>query len=117
MTIRKLKEMIKDLPDDMRICADDGSNGMFSDNNEFLTLVVAKDIDSMCVLQTRDDFDTVEELEAWCEWATENNMDEQDFWTEFYERGYVPADFSSKGYVNEERELWADRNLRHYGFV
>ena len=23
MTIRKLKELIKDLPDDMRICADD----------------------------------------------------------------------------------------------
>lgn len=30
MTIRKLKELIKDLPDDMRICADDGSSGMAS---------------------------------------------------------------------------------------
>lgn len=112
MTIRKLKELIKDLPDDMRICADDGSMGMFSDNNEYLTLVTKKGNTEMCVLQTRDDFETAEELDAWCEWASENNVDEQDFWIEFAERGYVPADF-----YDEEKEAWADKNLRHYGIV
>lgn len=117
MTIRKLKELIENLPDDMRIYADDGSNGMFSDNNEFLTFVTSGVDENMCVLQTREDFDTSDELEAWCEYANENNMDEQDFWIEFSERGYVPADFSPHGMVDEEREAWADKNLRNYGLI
>ena len=117
MTIRKLKELIKDLPDNMRICADDGSMGMFSDNNEYLTLVTEKGNAEMCILQTRKDFETAEELDAWCKFASENNMDEQDFWIEFSERGYVPADFSPYGMVDEEREEWADKNLRNYGLI
>lgn len=117
MTIRFLKELIKDLPDDMRIYADDGSSGMFSDNNEFLTLLTQKGNSEMCVLQTREDFDVSAELYTWCEWASENNYDEQSFWIEFAERGYVPADFSSANWVNEEKEEWAHRNLGHYGLI
>lgn len=112
MTIRKLKEIIKDLPDDMRVCADDGSYGMFSDNNEFLSLVYAYGSDDMCVLQTRDDFETDKELEAWCKYAFEHDVDEQDFWSEFAERGYVPEDFH-----DEERARWARENLENYGLM
>ena len=37
MTIRKLKEMIADLPDDMRVYADDSSYDMFGDDaSEFV---------------------------------------------------------------------------------
>ena len=113
MTIRLLKELISDLPDNMRIYADDGTNGTFDDNNEFLTLVTNG---NMCVFQTREDIDTVEELKAWCKRASEENWQEVDFWMEFAERGYVPADFSTNG-VDEEKEQWADENLRNYGLV
>ena len=112
MTIRKLKEIIADYPDDMRIYADDGSMGMFSDNSEFLVICSIVGNDKMCVFQRRDDFETDIELEAWCKWASENNIAEQDFWIEFTERGYVPADF-----YNEEKEAWAYENLKNYGLI
>lgn len=111
MTIKMLKEAIKDLPDDMRICADDESRGLFSDNSEFLSLCAAVGNDKMCVLQTRHDFDTVNELYSWLENASESNQDEQDFWTEVYERGYTPADFGS------EKEDWAREQMKHYGLI
>lgn len=117
MTIRHLKELIKDLPDDMRVYADNGGHGIMT-GSEFLcgfgvSNNKAKDdviYEHRFVLQTREDFDVAEELEAWCEYAAENNIDEQDFWTEFAERGFVPADFNDL-----ERENWAADNLRNYG--
>ena len=112
MTIKKLKELIKDYPDDMRIYADDASEGTFTNNSEFLIIYSIVGNDKMCVLQTRNDFETDIELDAWCEAAFKNNVDEQDFWTEFYEMGYVPADF-----YNAEKEVWAYKNLRHYGII
>ena len=39
MTIKRLKEIIENLPDDMRIYADDGARGMFTNNNEFVLAV------------------------------------------------------------------------------
>ena len=53
MTIKRLKEIIENLPDDMRIYADDGDFGMFSNNSEFVLLVPYQ---NMAVLQTKNDF-------------------------------------------------------------
>ena len=111
MTIKLLKETIKDLPDDMRICADDGSNGFFSDNSEFLSLCTLIGNEKMCVLQTRHDFDTVNELNAWLESASKNNENEPDFWMEVSERGFIPADFGP------ENEDWAREQMENYGMI
>lgn len=105
MTIRKLKEIIKNLPDDMRVYADNGSKGMFTDNTEFVCAPYYKD---MLVLQTSEDFDVAEELRARCEYASENEIDEQDFWDDIDECGYKPEDFPS------DMLEWATVNYNHY---
>ena len=110
MTIKKLKELIKNLPDNMRVYADDGSKGMFSDNSEFLILAYTENKNDMCVLQTRNDFNTNEELEAMCNYFAEENYEEQDFWIDFYETGYHWWDFD-----DEERREWAKEQLENYG--
>ena len=113
MTIRMLKELIKDLPDDMRVYKDDGDVGMFSNNNEFLT---APHHGNMLVLQTRNDFDVADELDAWLDYEASQfytggeTMNEQDFWAEFCERGYIPEDFGIP-----ERIAWAKEQLKNYG--
>lgn len=113
MTIRYLKELIKNLPDDMRICADDGSKGMFSDNSEFVTLIYTKENENkICVLQTKHDFDLQEELQSMLEFASENDINECDFWTTFCETGYKYTDFE-----DEERREWAKEQLENYGLI
>lgn len=98
MTIRRLKELIKDLPDDMRVYADDG-NGLFSNNSEFVCLVYTlrslyfPNDPMKCVLQTKNDIDVNEEVTSWCKYASENDMDELDFWIDFHEAGFNPDDF------------------------
>lgn len=112
MTIRYLKELIKDLPDDMRIYADDGSNGTFSDNSEFLTLIYTGERKDMCVLQKRGDFDVHDELQSMLEYALENDIPEQDFWVTFTEAGYKYTNFNDQ----EECE-WAKEQLENYGLI
>lgn len=51
MTIKELKEAIKDLPDTMRVYVDDGMLGTF-DCNTPLTNVVWSDVKNKCVFQT-----------------------------------------------------------------
>lgn len=110
MTIKMLKQLIKDLPDDMRVYADDGSTSLFSDNNEFL---IAPHKGTMLVLQTRNDFDVADELDAWLKHeANTFNSNEQDFWIEFCERGYVPEDFGIP-----HRIAWAREQLENYGLI
>ena len=113
MTIGYLKELIKNLPDDMRICADDGSKGMFSDNSEFVTLIYTKENkNNICVLQTKNDFDVDYEVEAMLDFASENNIEESDFWITFTEAGYKYTDFD-----DEERQEWAKEQLENYGLI
>ena len=110
MTIKKLKEMIQNLPDDMRIYADDSSYDMFGDDaSEFVCLVTSDTAPGMAVLQSKRDIDIKEETSSMCEIAAEFDWDEQDFWTEVHERGYKPEDF----YDSE----WAEENLKHYGLT
>lgn len=110
MTIKMLKDVIKNLPDDMRIYADDGER-MFVGNSEFLTAPRNKE-KNMLVLQTRDDFDVAEELNAWLQYAEKHNVDEQDFWMEFYEHGYAPEDFGTP-----DKIAWAKEQMKNYGLI
>lgn len=108
MTIRKLKEMIADLPDDMRVYADDGTD-FFKGNSEFLCISVSEKF-SMAVLQTRNDFEPEEETEAMLQYFSEHDeWNEVDAWLEFYDRGYKPEDFA-------DSEL-AEKNMKYYGLM
>lgn len=90
MTIKRLKEIIENLPDNMRIYADDGEKGMFTNNSEFILAIPHGD---MCVLQTKNDFDVNNEITAWYDTAKNNGIDANAFWKSFYELGYDYDDF------------------------
>ena len=90
MTIKRLKEIIENLPDDMRIYADDGKTGMFTNNSEFILAIPHGD---MCVLQTKNDFDVDNEITTWYSIAKYNGIDANAFWKSFYELGYDYDDF------------------------
>ena len=108
MTIRKLKEMIADLPDDMRVYADDGTD-FFKGNSEFLCIAASKEF-SMAVFQTRNDFEPIEETEAMLQYFSEHDeWNEVDAWLEFYERGYKPEDFADSD--------WARENMENYELI
>lgn len=108
MTIRRLKELIADMPDDTRICLD----------NEYLDEVVCivsyvppTPYDGKCILKTKNDFDVADELEARLEYASENNIDEEDFYWDFVEDGYVPEDFGDEELANHAREYLEEHGL------
>ena len=107
MTIRKLKEMIADLPDDMRVYADDGTD-FFKGNSEFLCIVASEEF-PMAVLQTRNDFEPVEETEAMLQCFSDGEWNEVDAWLEFYNRGYKPEDFADPN--------WAREQMENYGLI
>lgn len=109
MTIRRLKEIIADMPDDLRICLDDLD---LSEVVCAVTFVPPTRYDGKCILQTKNDFDVVEELNARLEWASENDIDELDFWMDFVEDGYEPEDFGDK-----QQEIHARRYLREHGLT
>ena len=111
MTVKMLKEIIAKLPDDTRVYADDASDGrMFGNNNEFL---IVPYYNNMLVLQTRNDFEVAEGLDAWLNHvAEEYSTSDQDFWMEFYERGYVPEDFCTP-----DKIVWAKEQLEKYGLI
>lgn len=116
MTIRKLKELITNLPGDMRVYADDGSVGMFSDNSEFVTVVLtAHGANGMCVLQTKRDFDVNEEVTSMRDHLVKKDTDDiykEDFWHLFSELGYSYDDFKNPA----DRED-AKKNLIKYGLI
>lgn len=115
MTIRKLKELIADLPGNMRVYADNGSVGMFSDNSEFVTVLTAYGVNDMCVLQTKRDFDVNEEVTSMRDHFVKKDTDDihkQDFWYLFHELGYSYDDFKNPADQDE-----AKKNLIKYGLI
>lgn len=112
MTIKMLKEMIKDLPDDERLYLDNGSDVFNGDEVLDLCCLESPQGEHRVLARTRNDFDVAHELYAWCAYASENNIDEQDFWIEFDETGYKPEDFG-----NEEKARWARVQLEDYGLL
>lgn len=91
MTIKRLKKIIENLPDDMRIYADDGKFGTFSNNSEFVLLIPYQ---NMAVLQKKSDFDVNNEVTSHYNAAKRNGLDANTFWNEFYELGYDYDDFA-----------------------
>lgn len=102
MTVRRLKEMIADLPDDARIFADDGSR-LFEGNSEFVSLCHCKQYPNRIVLQTKNDFDVQTELEARLEHYAEEEWDEYDAFLDLAEDGYTLDDFT----YDPDRYEWA----------
>ena len=91
MTIKLLKEMIADLPDDARIYADDSKYDLFGDDaSEFVCMATN---DKMVILQTKDDIDVEEELRGTAEVAIEFGWGDEEFYMELLERGYTFEDF------------------------
>ena len=107
MTIKKLKEMIQELPDNMRVVADDGTR-LFEGNSEFVCISSATK-NNMAVLQTTKDIDVIEETTEMLNWFSENDWEEQDAWIEINERGYKPEDFADPD--------WAREQFIHYGLI
>ena len=102
MTIKKLKEMIADLPDNMRVYADDGVRS-FKENSEFVC-IASSTTDNMAVFQTAKDIDVIEETNAMLKYFFENDWDEVDAWIEFRNRGYKPEDFADPEYAKAQME-------------
>lgn len=107
MTIKKLKEMIADLPDNMRIYADDGI-GFFKGNSEFLCIAACDEV-GMAVFQTANEIETEEETTAILNWFEGSDWEEQDAWIEMHELGYKPEDFADPEYARKQME--------HYGLL
>ena len=112
MTIRRLKEVIADMPDDLRVCLDDGD---LSEIVCAISFVPPTQYDGKCILQTKNDFDVVEELNARLEWASENDIDEETFYWDFVEDGYVPEDFNDKEQENHTRKYLVEHWLLYEG--
>jgi len=98
MTIRKLKEMIAYLPDDMRICADD------IDESEFVCLFTTVGSPSVCVLQSKADIDVEDELSCMAEVAKEFFWGDEEFYMEALERGFIPEDFPDPEIARKQME-------------
>ena len=103
MTIKKLKEMIANLPDDMRVYADDAIL-LGHEPSEFCCIFISSREPRKALLQTTKDFDTVEETEAFLTYAMENDWNEQDAWMELSERGFKPEDFADPDYARAQFE-------------
>lgn len=111
MTIRMLKEMIKDLPDDERLYLDNGSDVFEGDEVVDICCIASPQGEHRVLARTRNDFDTSVVIDGMLEYASEieNNVDERDFWSDVDELGYKPEDF--------ENEQWAREQLENYGLL
>jgi hypothetical protein len=112
MTVKMLKEMLADLPDDARIYADDGTNGSFEGNSEFVEMCYSPQFPKIVIFQTRYDFDYVEELAAKLEHYSEECWDEKDVVNNLSEHGYVAEDFDDDDDIRE----WAYAAADTYGW-
>ena len=112
MTIRKLKELIANIPDDARIYLDDGQRDLFDGISEIVEVThFCEPYNNVVFLRVRDDFDVIEELEEKCEYYSENDIDEEDAIIDLDEHGYTPDDFS----YDPVRYEWAKENFENYG--
>ncbi len=109
MTIKMLKEMIKDLPDDERLYLDNGFDVFDGDEVLDLCCLESPQGEHRVLARTRDDFDTSVVIDGMLECASETNMNEQDFWIYVDALGYKPEDF--------ENEQWAREQLKNYGLL
>lgn len=103
MTIKKLKELIADLPDDMRVYADDGRFSMFENPSEFICLVT-NNRDDKCILQSEADIEVEDVLSELAELAFDYGWSDDDFYREALERGFTADDFPDPEKAKQDME-------------
>lgn len=114
MTIKNLKEIIANMPDNARIYLDDGYT-FTEGNSEVINIsyVANSRTGDMAILQTKNDIDVAEELEARFEYYSENDWDELDAVMDMLEDGYVLDDFR----YDDDRYLWMKEFCENHGLV
>ena len=107
MTVKMLKEILLKYNDDDRVILDNGHYEADSQNEVLYAIKLqpgnAKEPLPVVVLQTRDDFDVPEELEASLEYFQKENYGEADALSELFEMGYTLDDFK----YDKTRHEWA----------
>ncbi len=113
MTVKHLRSLLADFNDDDRIIIDGCDNFKATRDNEIIYAYkhkksTDKDYAPVVVLQTRDDFDVKEELEAVLEHRKKLNEDnDKVYLSTLLEMGYKLDDFN----YDEARYAWAKRVL------
>ena len=72
------------------------------------------DLETKVVLECRDDFDMSSELEGMFEYASDNNLDELDFFMDMLDRGYTLLDI--KEYLPDKYE-YAKEFCEEHGLI
>ena len=104
MTIKKLKELIQDIPDDARVYLDRKPLELIDSEDEVIDVThFADPYGKIVLLRTRDDLDVSAELEGFLTFCSEEDIDQYDAFLELGECGYVLKDFA----YDPERYEWA----------
>lgn len=107
MTVRFLKELLKNFNDDDRLIIDNGEYEANSANEIIFAYKISvygeKEPRPVVICKTKNDFDVPNELEAQMERFEKENWDEADALSELLEYGFVIDDFK----YDESRYNWA----------
>ena len=107
MTIKMLRELIANMPDDARIFADDSSYSTFGDDaSEFVCVINTLQKPGMVVLQSKKDIDVLEELNSMAEVAIDDGWSDDDFYREALERGFTYEDFPDPEHAKKQMEYY-----------
>lgn len=114
MTVRKLKEILEKYPDDYRVVVDygDPADGATEENEIVDFFSLAKPNPKTVVLQTRNDFDYEDEIEAFLTVCANENVDEDWAINELFERGYGLDDLKGIDGAYE----WARQYAEEHGY-
>ena len=111
VTLKKFKEQIKDMPDDMILTVE---TPRMLGNNGNLVMYTAYDRDKKYLaINCKADMDIGTELEARFEYAAKNQLDELDFYMELLDDGYTLKDFA----YDEERYKYAKNFMEEHGLL
>lgn len=118
MTVGKFKELLKGFNDNDRIIIDADNVFAATPKNEVLYAFKHKsstdeDWAPVVMLQTRNDIDVTEELEAYIQHCIDDNVDEVDALMDLFEIGYTLEDFK----YNNDRYEWACRVAEGHGLA
>ena len=117
MTVGVFKKILDGFNDTDRIIIDNGEHEANPSNEVIFAYKVRhpdeKEARPVVILQTRDDFDVPNELEAQMKHFSEENWDEADALSELFGYGFTLDDFK----YDETRYEWAKRIAEKYGLV
>ena len=117
MTVRHLKELLKNFNDDDRLIIDNGEYEANSANEIIFAYKIRVGGEPtyrpVVICQTKDDFDVSCELEAQLEHFQEENWDEADALARLLEFGFVLDDFK----YDQDRYNWAKAVIEEHGLL